>query len=54
MDSNVKYLLSLHAIRERAKIVGDAAPAGKLSHFDFHEDRMDDVAEFVMSVIKVC
>jgi hypothetical protein len=27
MDSNVKYLLSLNAIRERATIVGDAAEA---------------------------
>lgn len=53
MDAKVKYLLSLTAIRERAKIVGDAAQAGKLSHFDLHETRMDDVADFVTSVIKV-
>src|SRR5262245_43942540 len=53
MDSNVKYLLSLIAIRERARIVGDAAQAGKLNHFDLHEVRMDDVADFVTSVIKV-
>jgi hypothetical protein len=53
MDSKVKYLLSLIAIRERAKIVGDAAQAGKLSHFDLHEARMGDTADFVTSVIKV-
>lgn len=53
MDSKVKYLLSLTAIRERAKIVGDAAQAGQLSHFDLHEARMDDVADFVTSVIQV-
>jgi hypothetical protein len=54
MDPEVKYLLSLRAVRDRAKIVGEAAQAGELSHFDLHEDRMDDVADFVASVIKVC
>lgn len=53
MDPEVKYLLSLRAIRERANIVGDAAQARKLTHFDFHEERMGDVAEFVTSVIQV-
>ena len=53
MDPQVTYLLSLGAIRERAKIVGEAAKAGKLSHFDVHEDRLDDVADFVTSVINV-
>ncbi|KAI1140552.1 DUF1688 domain-containing protein [Hypoxylon sp. FL0543] len=52
MDPQVKYLLSLQAIRERAKIVGEAAKSGNLSHFDLHEDRLDDVADFVTSVIK--
>jgi hypothetical protein len=53
MDPTVKYLLSLGAIRDRAKIVGEAAKAGNLSHFDVHEDKLDDVADFVTSVIKV-
>ncbi|RMJ10790.1 hypothetical protein BHE90_009628 [Fusarium euwallaceae] len=52
MDSQAKYLLSLRAIRERAKIVGDVAKAGKLSHFDLHEERLDEVVDFVASVIK--
>ncbi|OJD20871.1 hypothetical protein ACJ73_07792 [Blastomyces percursus] len=52
MDPEIKYLLSLRAIRERAKIVEDAARAGKLNHFDLHADRMDAVADFVSSVIK--
>ncbi|KAF2796795.1 DUF1688-domain-containing protein [Melanomma pulvis-pyrius CBS 109.77] len=51
-EGGIDYLLSLRAIRERAKIVGDAAQAGKLHHFDYHEHRMDDVADFVTSVIK--
>ncbi|KAI1104778.1 DUF1688 domain-containing protein [Jackrogersella minutella] len=52
MDSQVKYLLSLGAIRERAKVVGDAAKAGNLTHFDLHEDKLDEVADYVTSVIK--
>ena len=54
MGSNANYLLSLRAIRERAKIVGDAAQANKLNHFNVHDDRMDAVADFVTSVIQVC
>jgi hypothetical protein len=54
MDPTVKYLLSLGAIRDRAKVVASAAQDGNLSHFDLHEDRLDDVADFVTSVIKVC
>lgn len=53
MDPTVKYLLSLGAIRDRARIVGQAANAGNLIHFDVHEDKLDDVADFVTSVIKV-
>ncbi|KAH3959538.1 hypothetical protein HBI56_199460 [Parastagonospora nodorum] len=52
MDSEVKYLLSLGAVRDRAKIVGEAAEAGKLSHFDVHEERLGGVADFVIGVIK--
>lgn len=53
MDPTVKYLLSLGAIRDRAKIVGQAAKDGNLNHFDVHEDKLNDVADFVTSVIKV-
>ncbi|KAJ4375254.1 hypothetical protein N0V83_002340 [Neocucurbitaria cava] len=52
MDTKVKYLLSLDAVRERAKLVGNAAQDGKLSHFDVHEERLSDVADFVTSLIK--
>lgn len=54
MDSTVQYLLSLGSIRDRAKVVGQAAKDGNLNHFDVHEDKLDDVADFVTSVIKVC
>ena len=53
MDSKAQYLLSLGAIRERARMVWGAAQAGDLSHFDLHEDRLDGVVDFVTSVIKV-
>ncbi|EOA81463.1 hypothetical protein ACJQWK_10658 [Exserohilum turcicum] len=52
MDDKVKYLLSLSAVRERSKIVGEAAEAGKLSHFDVHEEQLAEAADFVTSVIK--
>ncbi|KAH9859468.1 hypothetical protein IAQ61_011249 [Plenodomus lingam] len=52
MDSKVTYLLSLGAVRDRAKLVGEAAQVGKLSHFDVHEDRLKDAADLVTSVIK--
>ena len=53
MDADLRYLLSLGAIRQRAKIVGDAAQAGTLNHFDLNGKRLDDVADFVTSVIQV-
>ncbi|KAK6497687.1 hypothetical protein TWF481_012091 [Arthrobotrys musiformis] len=52
MDPETKHLLSLRAIRERAKIVWSAAQTGDLSHFDLHEGRLEDVAEFVLFVIE--
>ncbi|KAL2164657.1 hypothetical protein VTH06DRAFT_3874 [Thermothelomyces fergusii] len=52
MDPNVQYLLSLRAIRERANAVGEIAKDGKLAHFELREDKLDDVVDFVASVIK--
>jgi hypothetical protein len=52
MNSDVKYLLSLRAIRERAQLVWRAAEAGELAHFNVHRDKLEDVADFVVSVIK--
>jgi hypothetical protein len=53
MNPDIKYLLSLRAIRERAQIVWRAAEAGELVHFDFHADKLSDVADFVISIIQV-
>ncbi|KAF2028272.1 DUF1688-domain-containing protein [Setomelanomma holmii] len=52
MDPEVKYLLSLRAVRERSAAVGKAADAGKLRHFNVHKERLKDAANFVVSVIK--
>lgn len=52
MDPEVKYLLSLDAVRDRAKEVGIEAAAGRLNHFIVNEARLSDVADFVTSVIK--
>jgi hypothetical protein len=51
--TQIKYLLSLKAIRERARIVWNAAESGELTHFEFHKEKLEEVADFVASVIKV-
>lgn len=53
MDPQVKYLLSLEAIRERSSIVYDAAKNNKLTNFDFHPERLDAVATYVSGLIEV-
>jgi hypothetical protein len=53
MDAEINYLLSLGSIRDRAKLVGEAAQAGNLSHFDVDEDKLGSTADYVTSVIKV-
>ncbi len=53
MESQIKYLLSLRAIRDRANVVAEVAKAGNLSHFELREDKLDDAVDFVALVIKV-
>ncbi len=53
MDSEVDYLLSLKAIRDRAGIVFNAARLGDLTNFEFNQSRMSDAADYVTSIIKV-
>ncbi|KAI1761835.1 DUF1688-domain-containing protein [Hypoxylon sp. FL1150] len=48
---DIAYLLSLQAIRERSRIVFEAARNGRLHSFDYDEQRMSAVADFVISVI---
>lgn len=53
MTSDYDYLLSLQAIREQAAKVYAVAKDGKLKHFDFNPDRMQNVADYVSKLIDV-
>ncbi|KAI2620091.1 DUF1688-domain-containing protein [Hypoxylon sp. NC1633] len=48
---DVAYLLSLQAVRERSRTVLAAAQGGRLHSFEYDEQRMSTVADFVISVI---
>ncbi|KAF7553545.1 hypothetical protein G7Z17_g3552 [Cylindrodendrum hubeiense] len=52
MDTDREYLLSLQAVRANASKVLDAANNGELIHFDYDDQRMAVVADFVTDVIK--
>ncbi|KAH8431710.1 URC4/urg3 family protein [Aspergillus melleus] len=52
MSDTIKYLLSLKAVRERAQIVFQNAEQGKLNHFDYHPEKLDATAEYVMDIIE--
>jgi len=49
--ADIEYLKTLQAVRERLRLVLEAARQGKTNNFVFHEERMKDVTEFVASVI---
>ena len=53
MDSEIDYVLSLQAVRERAHTVLGIARTEGLNHFQFNEGKLDDTADFVIGVIKV-
>ncbi|GJJ72289.1 hypothetical protein EMPS_04646 [Entomortierella parvispora] len=48
----IAYLKSLPAIRERSELVYAKAEANQLKHFDVDFDKLNDVAKFVVSLIK--
>ncbi|KAK8058568.1 hypothetical protein PG994_009016 [Apiospora phragmitis] len=50
-DQNISYLLSLQAVRDRSRLVLKAAGEGALDNFDYHYERMPEVADFVLGVI---
>lgn len=54
LASDIEYLKSLQAVRERSRIVLDRAQKGSLNNFIYDESRMKDTAEFVAGVISVC
>jgi hypothetical protein len=53
MDSDLKYLLSLQAVRDQASKVFESAKRGQLKHFEYDEGRMGEVADYVSKVIDV-
>lgn len=51
--SEIAHLLSLQAVRERAKLVLEAAKEGSLNSFEYDEKRMSAVSEYVVEIISV-
>ncbi|KAH8900861.1 hypothetical protein GQ53DRAFT_708734 [Thozetella sp. PMI_491] len=51
MSSEIDYLLSLQAVRERSARVFKFAEQGALNHFHYDPNRLQDVADFVVRVI---
>lgn len=49
----MKYLLSLQAVREKANAVFSLAEKGKLQNFQYHADRLQETADFVIDIIQV-
>ncbi|CAO0790541.1 unnamed protein product [Mucor circinelloides] len=49
---NNEYLLSLHAVRERCFKVQEAAVKNKLQHFDIDTSKLQDMVQFVISLIR--
>lgn len=54
LTSDIEYLKSLQAVRERSRIVLERARSGSLNNFVYDESRMKETAEFVTGVISVC
>ncbi|KAE8155250.1 hypothetical protein BDV25DRAFT_146393 [Aspergillus avenaceus] len=52
MDPEVKYILSLQAVRERAHRVLRLAEEGRLRHFDYHADGFEGAVKYVANIIK--
>ncbi|KAH8702260.1 hypothetical protein BGW36DRAFT_372488 [Talaromyces proteolyticus] len=46
------YLRSIHAVRERSRIVSDRARANRLNHFDVDMSKFEATASYVVSIIK--
>lgn len=53
IDTEIKYILSLQAVRERAQRVFQLAEANQINHFEYHEDRFDAAVQYVANIIKV-
>ena len=47
------YLRSIHAVRDRTRLVLDEAKVNALSHFEVDMSKFKDTADYVVSIIKV-
>lgn len=47
------YLRSIHAVRERSRIVLEKARRNQLNHFDVDMSKFEATASYVVSIIKV-
>lgn len=47
------YLRSIHAVRQRTKLVLDEAKCNGLHHFDVDMSKFKDTADYVVSIIRV-
>lgn len=56
IDPNVDpagYLRSIHAVRERSRVVFEKAKRDELQHFNVDMDKFSETAAYVVSIIKV-
>jgi hypothetical protein len=53
MDPQIQELLGLEAVRTRAHIVLKLAEEGRLNHFNYHRERMEDATDYVLKLIQV-
>lgn len=53
MDPQIQELLGLEAVRTRAHVVLKLAEEGRLNHFNYHPQRMEDATDYVLKLIQV-
>ena len=53
MDPQIEELLGLEAVRARAHVVLKLAEEGRLTHFNYHPERMEDATDYVLNLIQV-
>lgn len=53
MDSEIEYILSLKAVREKAHKVFELAEQGKLTHFSYDHEKLSVAADYVIEIIRV-
>lgn len=49
----VAYLRSIHAVRERSRLVLEKAKRNQLKHFEVDMSKFPETASYVVSIIKV-